>query len=102
MQLRSLFGFAVFVAILALSLSLLSIQAFAQPGGPGPGAPAIFYGTVTINGNPAPDGAVITATVNNINRGSTTASGGKYDMAVEDPSNSNAGKTIQFSVNDVA
>ncbi|MCX6821134.1 MAG: hypothetical protein NT016_04285 [Candidatus Aenigmarchaeota archaeon] len=65
---------------------VLSSAAFAMPG-----TPNAFYGSATINGQAAPDGAAVDARINGAIVASTTVSGGKYgyDPAfyVADPNN---------------
>ena len=43
-----------------------------------PSPPHWFYGSVTINGSPAPDGTTVTARINGIDVASTTTVGGEY------------------------
>jgi hypothetical protein len=71
----------------------------------GPVLPAEYYGTVTINGNPAPAGTVVTAVINNQVAGSiTTTNSGIYGgagtfaqrLVVAGTEN---GQTIQFQIN---
>jgi hypothetical protein len=56
-----------------------------------PGIPNAFYGTVTLNGNPAPDGTVVTAKINGVEVARTTTKNGKYGYSpvfyVDDPNN---------------
>ncbi len=64
-----------------------------------------FYGSVTINGAPAPDGTSIGVKVNNVLVGSTATKNGKYgywpsELAVFDPDGSRAGKQVKLLVND--
>jgi len=71
-----------------------------------PGIPNTFYGTVTWNGQPAPDGTTVKAKINGVQVASTTTVGGKYGypagtFLVDDPNNDRVGKTISFFVNDV-
>ena len=71
-----------------------------------PGVPEAFYGTVTINGNPAPNGVIITAKVYNQVQGTGTTQDGKYGyndqpFKVADPSSSFESATITFYVNNV-
>ncbi len=71
-----------------------------------PGMPHQFYGSVTYNGQPAPDGTSIVAKINGIEVVSTTASEGKYGYSPifyvpdTDPS-SRSGSTINFFVNGI-
>jgi len=82
------------------TLLVLTSAAFAYPG-----TPNAFYGSVTINGQPAPDGAAVDARINGAVVASTTVSGGKYgyDPAfyVADPNNTMPGRTISLFVNGV-
>ena len=69
-----------------------------------PGIPHRFFGSVTINGAPAPNGATVTATVDGVTAGKETTSSGAYGydpiiFFVEDPNNNRDGKTIKFYVN---
>jgi len=70
-----------------------------------PGQPHQFYGTVTINGNPTPDGTSIVAKINGIEVASTTTTAGKYGYSpifyVDDPYNIRSGEEISFFVNGV-
>ena len=70
-----------------------------------PGIPHQFYGSVTYNGKPAPDGLSVVATINGDIVASTTTSGGNYGYSpifyVEDPNNDRSGETITFIVNGV-
>lgn len=71
-----------------------------------PGIPHLFYGSITVNGQPAPDGTTIVAKINGIEVAATTTSGGKYGYAPlfyvpdTDPA-SRTGSTISFFVNNV-
>ena len=72
-----------------------------------PSPPHWFYGSVNINGSPAPDGTTVTARINGIDVASTTTSGGKYGyvnplfyVPDTDPS-TRPGETISFFVNGV-
>lgn len=76
------------------AILLLSSVSFAVPGFPNQ-----FYGKAVLDGAPAPDGAAITATINNVQYGSTTASGGNYSIIVDNPESQNTGKTIVFFIN---
>ena len=71
-----------------------------------PGIPHQFYGTVTINGNPAPDDTVVTAKIDGVTVETGTVKDGKYGYGndlflVEDPNNNRVGKTIKFYVDDI-
>ncbi len=101
-------NFRILMAIL-ITLALLVNNVLAIPG-----IPNAFYGAVTWNGQPAPDGTTIKAKINGVQVASTTTSGGKYgyplgcktpekpnSFCVDDPNNDRTGKTINFFVNDV-
>ncbi|MFH0928896.1 MAG: hypothetical protein V1818_00905 [Candidatus Aenigmatarchaeota archaeon] len=64
-----------------------------------------FYGTVTINGQPAPDGTTVTAKINGVDVSSTTTSGGNYgddySFGVPDPDGIRVGSEIRLFVNNV-
>jgi hypothetical protein len=83
-----------------LTFLLLSSIASAVPG-----IPNLFYGYVIVNGNPAPDGTIITAKIDNVEVARTTTKDGKYgyplDFYIDDPDNNRAGKEIRFFVNGV-
>jgi len=69
-----------------------------------PAQPNAFYGTVILNGNPAPDGTTVTAEINGMEVASTTTSGGKYgdpigSFYVDDPNADRSGEEISFFVN---
>jgi hypothetical protein len=66
-----------------------------------PGGGHQFYGSVTINGSPAPDGTTVTAKINGIDVSRVTTSGGKYSLSVSDPYNTRSGSEISFFVNEV-
>ncbi len=68
------------------SLLLLSLLAathlLSNVGALPPTLPEAFYGKVTTNGSPAPDGITVTAQIRGVTRGSTTTSNGNYSMTV--------------------
>lgn len=71
------------------------------------GQPNQFYGYVTVNGQPAPDGTSVIAKINGVQVASTTTSGGRYGynpvsaFYVDDPNNNRAGDIVNFFVNGV-
>ncbi|MFH1471579.1 MAG: hypothetical protein ABIF85_01650 [Nanoarchaeota archaeon] len=68
------------------------------------GLPNQFWGTVTINGAPAPEGTSITAKINGVLSGSATTSGGSYNLIVDNPTDNNIGNlgdTVLIYVNGV-
>jgi len=71
-----------------------------------PGLPHAFYGSVTLNGQPAPDGTIITAKIDGKEVATTATSGGKYgypvgSFYVDDPNNDRTGSTVHFFVNGI-
>jgi len=70
-----------------------------------PGIPHAFYGTVTWNGAPAPDGMSVVAKIDGVEVASTSVKDGKYGydpvFYVDDPDNDRSGKEIRFFVNGV-
>lgn len=88
----------------ALVMMFASSMAFAIPG-----TPHNFFGSVTINGAPAPDGTVVSAHLDGAEVATTATSGGNYGILpaevpfyIEDPENDRSGKAITFYVNGVA
>lgn len=72
-----------------------------------PGVPHQFYGTVTVNGNPAQDGMLIVARINGIDVAGTTTLGGSYGLKpnslfyIEDPNRDRGSDVVEFFVSDV-
>jgi len=70
-----------------------------------PGIPNQFYGSVTLNGSPAPDGTNVIAKINGVQVASTTTYGGKYGynpiFYVDDPNGIRTGSVINFFVNGI-
>ena len=62
-------------------------------GGP-PSIPASFAGTVTVNGEPAPDGIVVSAFIDGDEVANAATANGKYDLGVP----GSAGATITFKI----
>ena len=62
--------------------------------------PHIFVGTVTLDGAPAPDGTVVSARVEGVAdaAGTTTTSGGSYNIVADPGEDSWAGLTVTFLV----
>lgn len=62
--------------------------------------PHIFVGTVTLDGAPAPDGTVVSASVEGVTdaAGTATTSGGKYNIVADPGEDSWAGLTVTFLV----
>jgi len=63
----------IFVIVIAQA-----VQAVSQP----PQLPHIFYGNVTINGQPAPDGTLVEARINNTTVATANTSNGEYLLKV--------------------
>lgn len=89
------------------AIILIAIAIYANVALAVPTWPHIFYGSVTWNGQAAPDGTTITVKINGAEVVSTTTSGGKYGFPLfsfyvpdTDPP-SRTGKTISFFVNGV-
>ncbi len=78
--------------IISLMLPLNTVSSVTPP----PMA-QLFYGTVTLDGSPAPDGTSVTAVMNNETY-STTVSGGEYNLTVGGKSGDSTGDTIYFYV----
>ncbi len=58
-----------------------------------------FYGYVTLDGEPAPNGTSVTAEMNGRTAGSTTVSGGIYEITINTIEGDAIGNTITFYVN---
>jgi len=84
-----------FIGMILLSNLVLAI----------PGIPHQFYGSVTYNGQSAPDGLSVVAKINGVEVASTTTSDGKYGYSpvfyVDDPNNIRAGDNVSFFVNGI-
>lgn len=67
--------------------------------------PNWFTGSVTINGNPAPDGTIIIAKIGGTEVARTTTVAGFYgknkNFFVDDPTDTRAGQIVEFFVNDI-
>ena len=85
---------------IVIGIVLISNLVFAIPG-----IPHQFYGSVTYNGQSAPDGLSVVAKINGVEVASTTTSGGKYGYSpvfyVDDPNNIRAGDTVNLFVNGI-
>jgi len=70
-----------------------------------PGVPHQFFGSVTLNGSPAPDGTKVVTKIKGIEVASTITYEGKYGYEpiffVDDPNSVRAGEEIKFFVNGV-
>ena len=81
--------------------SLILLVALLMPTIPALGAPPpiaqSFYGSVTLDGAPAPDGTNVTATMNG-RPFSTTTSSGEYSLIIQTIEGDQPGATITFTV----
>ena len=70
-----------------------------------PGIPHQFYGSVSINGKPASDGAIVSAKIDGVEVARTYVKNGKYGynpiFYIEDPENEMSGKEVKFFINGV-
>ena len=92
-------GVIIRIAIICLAVLCFNSPALAQEQPPTP--PYRFYGGVTIGGNAAPDGTVITAEVGGVEKARVTTSAGKYGYGEEFNVAATVGQTITFKVNGV-
>ena len=76
---------------------ILSSLAIAQPTFQ---PPHLFYGDVTVNGNPAPDGLLVVAKIDGEDVGASATEDGKYSVLVQDPYGDRTGDTVDFYVED--
>lgn len=89
------------ILIVLIGLAIFATNVLAVPG-----MSHKFYGSVTLNGQSAPDGTTVTAKINDVTVATTTTSEGKYGyplyfFGVDDPDNNRAGKQIKFFVNNI-
>ena len=82
-----------FLTIATITFLIFSNIALAMPVG------HVFYGTVTLNGNPAPDGTTVSARLDEAELASTTTSDGKYNHLTLSLDAAYSGRTIDFFVN---
>ena len=66
-----------------------------------PGIPNQFYGTVTYNGVPAPNGLTVDAKIDGEVVASATTISGTYSLIVKDQDNELSGDTVSFFVNGI-
>jgi len=83
--------------VIALSLLLPMNVVYAFPP-----IPQVFFGSVTLDGSPAPDGTSVTAEMNGRTAGSDTTSGGQYSLTINTIDGDSNGDTINFFVNGYA
>jgi Fe-S cluster assembly iron-binding protein IscA len=79
-------------SVVSLLLPLSSVMAI--PAG------HVFYGTVTLDGSPAPDGTSVTAEMSGYSPFGTTTSGGDYALTIN-ADTADDGKNIDFYVNGI-
>ena len=84
--------FLALVTALALLLAIPT-SVFAQRV-----PPHVFVGTVTLDGVAAVDGAAVTAWIDGEQVAATNASGGEYNILVDQGDSTFAGKTVSFKV----
>jgi hypothetical protein len=67
-----------------------------------PPRPAVFGGTVTVDGSTVPDGTVVLACIDGTSAASASVSGGNWSMRIaEPPGQSYGGKTITFKIGEI-
>ena len=87
------------LAFAVLLVLVLAAPALAQGQPPSPWNTWQFYGTVTINGAPAPEGTSIQALINSVVKASTTVdSEGRYGYSPLFYVSGNSGDTVTFKV----
>ena len=91
---------------LLLFVILFTIMQMVSGDGPDVGIPNFFTGSVTVNGNPAPDGLLISAKIDGNDVATTITRSGYYGrdpyiFFIPDPNNDREGKTIVFLVDGV-
>ena len=75
------FSILASLAVIALLLAIPAVVlAQAQPP-----RPAVFGGTVSWDGSPAPDGTTVTATIDGAVAATTTVSSGNYAFSIAQP-----------------
>lgn len=89
-----------------LTTFLIALVLFSNAVQATPGISNAFYGSVTWNGQPAPDGTIVDARINGLAIASETTYQGKYGYPqgafyVDDYNNDRTGQTINFFVNNV-
>ena len=92
-------AFAFLALILTLAAPIFPLDTFAQ-GGPPPGG-IIYYGSVSVNEEPAPDGHTITARVGDYESKPVIITEGKYESLSVAAELSLAGQTITFFLGEV-
>ena len=85
-------SFAAFIAICASMLMLTSVGLADSP----PSIPETFTGNVTVNGEPAPDGTIVSAWIDGVEKAGQSITGGTYILEVS----GSDGDTITFKIYD--
>ncbi len=85
-------NFAAFIAICASMLMLTSVGLADSP----PSIPETFTGNVTVNGEPAPDGTIVSAWIDGVEKAGQSITGGTYNLEVS----GSDGDTITFKIYD--
>jgi len=93
--------------IMAITLAIMMISAIAMVLTTSAGAtappslPHTFWGTVTIDGELAPDGTIVSAKVNNIVHAYTIVNSGYYSFNVQEDKHITSGDKLYLHVDDV-
>ncbi|MYA62634.1 MAG: hypothetical protein F4X94_08700, partial [Dehalococcoidia bacterium] len=90
---------ALLSMVLALAAAIFPSETFAQ-GGPPPGG-IIYFGSASVNGEPAPDGQPIIARVGDYESKPAIVTQGRYESLSVSASASLTGQTISFLLGDV-
>ena len=77
--------------IFILFVSTVNAQPSLQP-------PHLFYGTVTVNGNAAVNGVLVTAKIDDTDVGFDTTKDGSYNIVIEDPYGNRVGEEVKFFI----
>jgi len=81
----------VFMFIIILIISSVNAQPSLQP-------PHLFYGTVTVNGQAAVNGVLITTKIDDTDVAFDTTKDGSYYIVVEDPYGDRVGEEVKFFI----
>jgi len=88
----------IFLRILALLILVISSLTSSNLVSAVPPPAQTFYGNVTLDGSPAPDGTNVTAQMNGRTAGSDSTSGGEYSLIIQTIEGDQAGDSITFFV----
>ncbi len=90
------------VALTAIAFAVIPMSDSASAQGGPPPLPAIYSGTATVGGNPAPDGYMVYATIGEYRSAPASVNKGSYlGLQVAPPDTSYLGKSITFLLGDV-